>query len=119
MLNELFLGAADGQAVGFMRPASRFVDVRDVAAVHVAALLETNLDGQRLWAAPHKFTANEILVVWREAFPERNIVPDFKFEKQPDINIDDEQSTALVKAFKGRDWYSFRETVLDNVQSVL
>jgi hypothetical protein len=119
MLNELFLGSAGGRAVGLMRPASRFVDVRDVAFVHVAALVETNLDGQRLWAAPHKFTANEILAVWRDAFPERKIVPDFKFEKQPDINIDDEQSTALVKAFKGRDWHSFKETVLSNVQAVL
>lgn len=118
-LNDLFLGDANGYAVGFMKPAARFVDVRDTASIHVAALLEKQLDGQRLWAAAHKFTVDDILAAWREAFPERKILPDFKFEGQPDINIDDEQSTALLKAFKGEDWFSLKETVVANVQSVL
>jgi nucleoside-diphosphate-sugar epimerase len=118
-LNDLFLGDANGYAVGFMKPAARFVDVRDTASIHVAALLEKQLDGQRLWAAAHKFTVDDILAAWREAFPGREILPDFKFEGQPDINIDDEQSTALLKAFKGEDWFSLKETVVANVQSVL
>ncbi|RSH85395.1 hypothetical protein EHS25_004791 [Saitozyma podzolica] len=100
-LNDLFLGKSDGPAVAFMRPAGRFVDVRDVAAVHVAGLLETHLDGQRLWASAHKHTIDDILAAWREAFPDRKILPDFKFPNQPDINVDDEQSTALLKAFTG------------------
>jgi nucleoside-diphosphate-sugar epimerase len=118
-LNQVFQGDANSYAVAFMKPASRFVDVRDTADVHLAALTESHLDGQRLWAAPHKFTIDDILAAWREAFPDRKILPDFKFEGQPDINIDDEQSTALLKAFKGADWYSLKETVVDNVKSVL
>jgi nucleoside-diphosphate-sugar epimerase len=118
-LNQVFQGDANSYAVAFMKPASRFVDVRDTADVHLAALTESHLDGQRLWAAPNKFTIDDILAAWREAFPDRKILPDFKFEGQPDINIDDEQSTALLKAFKGADWYSLKETVVDNVKSVL
>jgi nucleoside-diphosphate-sugar epimerase len=102
-----------------MNPASRFVDVRDVAAIHVAAMMEETTDGRRLFAAPHKYTANEILAAWREAFPGREILPDFDFGKQPIVDVEDEESTALIQAFLGRGWLSLKETVVANVQAVL
>jgi hypothetical protein len=102
-----------------MNPAARLVDVRDVAVIHVAAMLDRNTDGKRLFASAHKFTINTILASWRETFPDRKILPDFNFEKQPDINVAQEESTALLKAYEGREWYSLRETVVANVSSVL
>lgn len=102
-----------------MNPAARLVDVRDVAAVHVAAMLGDAVNGQRLFAAPHKFTLNEILQAWREALPGRDVPKDVEFERQPDVNVADEESTELVRAYMGREWLSLKETVVANVQSVL
>ena len=101
-----------------MSPASHLVDVRDVAVMHVAALTESKLDGQRLWAAPHKFTIDKILAVWRGAFPDKKFPADFANPNQPDVNIDDEASTALLTAFKGTSWTPFEETILANVHDV-
>ena len=102
-----------------MNPAARFVDVRDVAAIHVAALLDETTESRRLFAAAHKFTLNEILAVWRKEFPERKIVADVDWPKQPEVDLEQGESTELLKAFAGRDWYSFEETVIANVQDVL
>jgi nucleoside-diphosphate-sugar epimerase len=118
-LNELFAGNATGLAAQVMDPASRLVDVRDVAAVHVAAMLDETTSGRRLFAAPHKFTLNEILAAWREAFPGRSIPPDVALDKQPNVEVEDGESTALIEAFIGRGWLPFKETIVANVQAVL
>ena len=117
-LNELFKGDANGAAYNFMNPASKLVDVRDVAAVHVALLLDPTANHKRVFAGPHKFTINEILAVWREAYPDAKILPDYDMPPQPDIDVDDAEGTDIVKRFAGRDWISLKESVVANVASV-
>ncbi|KAH7087235.1 hypothetical protein BKA62DRAFT_730956 [Auriculariales sp. MPI-PUGE-AT-0066] len=119
-LNELFLGDRDGIIMKFMNPAKAMVDSRDCAVIHVAALLSTEVDGQRLWASAHLFTANQILAVWRKAFPDRAIGPDFDFPAHPKTEITDlDKSTKLLEEFTGKGWYSLEECVIANVASVL
>lgn len=118
-LNEIYAGKVNGVGAQVMDPAARLVDVRDVAAVHVAAMLDETVTGKRLFAAPHKFTLNEILGAWREALPGRRIVSDVNFGKQPVIDVEDGESTALLQTFMGRGWISLKESVVANVQSVL
>ncbi|KAH7101486.1 hypothetical protein BKA62DRAFT_794627 [Auriculariales sp. MPI-PUGE-AT-0066] len=119
-LNDLFLGNRESTLMQFLNPAVAMVDTRDCAAIHVAALLSTEVNGERLWASAHPFTANQILAVWRKAFPDRNIVADFDFPVHPKIVFTDvDKSTKLLKEFSNKDWYSFEETVIANVETVL
>jgi len=102
-----------------MNPAEFIVDSRDAAAIHVAALLSDETNGERLWAAGHRYTANDLLQIWREAFPDRKILPDFDFPQAPSIIVDKSKSTKLLRDFEGRDWHPLRESALGNVTNVL
>jgi len=102
-----------------MNPAEFVIDSRDSAAIHVAALLSNETNGERLWAAGHRYTANDLLKIWREAFPDRKILPDFEFPQAPTIVLDKSKSTQLLREFEGRDWYPLKETALANVSNVL
>ncbi|KAJ6483956.1 hypothetical protein C8R45DRAFT_1099127 [Mycena sanguinolenta] len=118
-LNALFLSEPEPAILNHVRPASVAVDVRDVAYIHLAALLSTSTHGKRIWAAAHTFEINDILAIWREEFPERKFVEDFKFPPQPKITLELAPSEELLKAFEGRSWLSLKESVVANVQDVL
>ncbi|KAF8201181.1 hypothetical protein K438DRAFT_1821528 [Mycena galopus ATCC 62051] len=119
MLNGLFLSEKEPFILNFVKPASLAVDVRDVVSIHLAALLSTQTKGKRIWAAAHRFEVNDILKIWREAFPERTFVEDFKFLPQPKITLDLSESEKLLQAFEGRTWLPFKESVIANVQDAL
>ncbi|KAJ7233851.1 hypothetical protein B0H12DRAFT_1212610 [Mycena haematopus] len=119
LLNDLFLSKPEPFVLSFVQPASLVVDVRDVASIHLAALLSTQTEGKRIWAAAHTFEINDILKIWREEFPDRTFVEDFKFPPQPKITLDLAESEKLLKAFEGRTWFSFKESVIANVQDAL
>ncbi|KAJ6484098.1 hypothetical protein C8R45DRAFT_1214954 [Mycena sanguinolenta] len=119
LINDLFLSKPEPAILKFVQPASLAVDVRDVASIHIAALLSTSTQGKRIWAAAHTYEINDILAIWREAFPDRRFVEDFKLPPQPRITLDLAQSEELLKAFEGRSWFSLKESVLANVQGVL
>ncbi|KAJ6484101.1 hypothetical protein C8R45DRAFT_1148392 [Mycena sanguinolenta] len=118
-LNALFLSEPEPAILKLVQPASLTVDVRDVASIHLAALLSTSTQGKRIWAAAHTYEINDILAIWREAFPERKFVEDFKLPPQPKITLELVPSEELLKAFEGRSWLSLKESVVANVQDVL
>ncbi|KAF8201178.1 hypothetical protein K438DRAFT_1821524 [Mycena galopus ATCC 62051] len=119
LLNGLFLSEKDPVILNFVKPASLAVDVRDVASVHLAALLSTETKGKRIWAAAHRFEINDILKIWRDAFPERTFVEDFKFPPQPKITLELAEGEKLLQGFEGRAWLPFKESVIANVQDAL
>ncbi|KAH7102110.1 hypothetical protein BKA62DRAFT_617953, partial [Auriculariales sp. MPI-PUGE-AT-0066] len=119
-LNDLFIGNRESTIMQFLNPAVTMVDTRDSASIHVAALLSTELNGERLLASAHAFTANQILAVWRTAFPDRIITADFNFPVHPKIVFTDiDKSTKLLKEFANKDWYSFEESVIANAETAL
>ncbi|KAJ6483967.1 hypothetical protein C8R45DRAFT_1148101 [Mycena sanguinolenta] len=118
-LNALFLSEPEPTILNFVQPASLAVDVRDVASIHLAALLSPSTEGKRIWAAAHRFEINDILAIWREEFPERKFVEDLKFPPQPKITLELALSEELLKAFEGRSWLSLKESAIANVQDVL
>jgi hypothetical protein len=119
-LTDLFQGQAENNSiVGFFVTPQWVVDVRDSAVILVAALLASDINHNRLVAAgTPPASINRILAIWREAYPQREIVPDFSFPEPPSQELDREVPTTLLKRYAGRDWYSLEKTVLDNVSSV-
>ncbi|KAK8844519.1 hypothetical protein IAR55_006365 [Kwoniella newhampshirensis] len=116
-LSELFDGNVKSPVVGFLAPGNWFVDVRDCAIIHVAALLDPDTNGQRLWAAGQPpVHINEILKIWREAFPNHKGAPDFDTPAQPLQFLDREASTKLLQKYAGRGWTPFKDSLIDNVK---
>lgn len=114
----LFNGDSNSITVGFSNPSSNMVDVRDVAIIHVAALLATDVDHERLWAAAHPYHINDLLRIWREAYPDRKdkIPGDFDFAPSPKQKVDTSKSVELLHRFAGRSWLSLETSVLDTVK---
>jgi nucleoside-diphosphate-sugar epimerase len=117
MLTAFFNGVDDSVLV-FMNPPANLVDSRDTAIIHVAALLANDVNGERLWALAHPLNINEILKIWREAYPERadKLPKDLDFPPAPKQIIDTSRSTELLKRFAGRSWIDAKTTILDNVK---
>jgi hypothetical protein len=108
-------------ALAFLNPPARIVDVRDVALIHVAALLDSKTDKERLWAASGDVNhVNTILKVWRDAYPDRKdkIPKDFDFPEPPKQVIDNSKSTELLQRYAGRNWIDTKTTLLDNVKGL-
>lgn len=120
VLQQLF-EAQEGPLIieGVANPAGYMSDVRDVAVIHAAALLAPDVDGQRLWAINHQYHLNDVLKVWREAFPHLadRWKKDYDFPQPPRQIVDRSRSTELLQRFGGRSWISFEQTMLDSVKS--
>lgn len=104
---------------GLARNPALMVDVRDVAVLHTAALLSKEVSGQRLWGGGHPYHINEVLRIWRQAFPEKKDFPaNFDYPPAPKQVIDNSISTRLLKEFEGRDWIPFEQSLLDTVKDL-
>jgi len=115
-LSELFKGDFNAPIIYFLSPGGWFVDVADAAVIHVAALLDSKTNGQRLWASGQSpVHINEILRIWREAFPNHTLPPDFDFPASPHQTIDREASTALLERYAGRQWTPLKDSLIANV----
>jgi len=102
-----------------------YVDIRDVAKAHVLALHApaTSAVGRKriIFSSPHGFepkSALQYLVEKRPALKERLITapaPDFGYDRLPiDFGRIEE-----VLSFRKEDFYSFEDTLLDTVDSIL
>jgi nucleoside-diphosphate-sugar epimerase len=117
-LIDLFNGKIEGNPItSFMNPAAWVVDVRDVAALHVAAALASDVNSERLWASSEPGRLNELLRALRDAYPGRTIVPDFEWPVQPTVTQDVSRSTELLRRYAGRSWISAKQSVVDTVRS--
>jgi nucleoside-diphosphate-sugar epimerase len=68
-LTDLFHGKVEGNPLAsFMNPAAWVVDVRDVAALHVAAALASDVNSERVWASSEPGRLNELLQALRDAY---------------------------------------------------
>jgi hypothetical protein len=48
---------------------NHYIDVQDVARLHVAALLSKSASGERIFGCTGRFNWNDVLDIWRAAFP--------------------------------------------------
>ncbi|KAI1459463.1 NAD(P)-binding protein [Annulohypoxylon moriforme] len=90
-----------------------YVDVRDNAALHVAALIYPDVQGERLFAFSHPFNANYLLKTLKKIYPDR------KFgEEEPNAAVEkstvaSERAEELLKRLTGHGWTSFEDSIRD------
>ena len=97
-----------------------YVNVRDVAMIHVAAALDPNIQGERLFCWSKPITTSDILATLRQMYPSHQFIDDLPNQARARITKDDRLILSLLKKWAGRDdWISLEETVRDGMEEVI
>ena len=95
--------------------------MKDVATVHVAAVLDPEVKNMRLQAWGHSAHWNDILTILRRLRPQRDFVADYPHPQHLEVSVDQSESLALLGKWSsgggsGNDgWTPLEESVLENV----
>ena len=94
-----------------------YVNVKDVARLHVAALILPGVEGERLLGYAHPFSHTSILDILRKDEPGKQFPADPEGEGKDVSEVDSARSEELIKKLKGgQGWTSLEETVRENVK---
>ncbi|KAK5654695.1 hypothetical protein OQA88_7019 [Cercophora sp. LCS_1] len=100
-------------------PASFYGDVKDVALVHVAAVLDPEVKNARLQCWGHSSHWNEILAILRKLRPEKQFVDDYPNPRHLQVSVDQTESVALLKKWSENPdkngWTSLEESIFENI----
>ena len=95
------------------------IDVKDVALLHVAAVLDPECDRARLQAWAEYCNMNDILGILRRLCPQRKFMDDFPNQTRLSITADYDQQLALLKKWGGQDgWTSLEHSVADEMKGI-
>ncbi|PNP58456.1 hypothetical protein FNYG_15119 [Fusarium nygamai] len=95
-----------------------FVDVQDVALIHVAAILDPEVKDARLQAWGHKAHWNDFLPILRELRPQRKFIDDYPETFYLKPSTDQSESVALLKKWAGQeDWKPLRQIITEAINN--
>ncbi|KLP05658.1 NADPH-dependent aldehyde reductase [Fusarium fujikuroi] len=95
-----------------------FVDVQDVALLHVAALLDPELKDARLQTWGHKAHWNNFLPILRELRPKRKFISDYPETFYLKLSTDQSESIALLKKWASQeDWKPLKEIITEAINN--
>jgi len=119
LANKVFTEGNNSHIYPFAAVPSFYVDVKDTARIHLAALIEPDVQNERLWALAGTFTLNQILGIWREAFPNRSLPADYEGLSVPtQIKVDTSRELELLKRQGRPGWVSLKDSVLEQVKGL-
>ncbi|KAM0541480.1 hypothetical protein ACHAPJ_013215 [Fusarium lateritium] len=99
-------------------PAAFFVDVQDVAILHVAAMLDPDLKNARLQTWGHSTNWNEFLAILRKLCPEKEFIADYPDPYYLTISTDQSESVELLKKWAGQEgWKSLNDSIAEQINS--
>ncbi|KAH7137619.1 hypothetical protein EDB81DRAFT_900988, partial [Dactylonectria macrodidyma] len=98
--------------------ASFFVDVKDIAMLHVAAILDPEVKNARLQAWGHNHHWNDLLAILRKLRPQKEFIADYPDRFLLTISTDFSDSIALLKKWAGQDgWRSLEGSIAEGIDS--
>ena len=90
-----------------------FVDVRDAAALHVAALMLEGLEGERAFRWASRIRGRGLLRLWKS----RTLGAQLEGKGEDLSELPRERGEELLRKLEGRGWIGFGEPVRANVKS--
>ncbi|KAI2614880.1 aldehyde reductase [Hypoxylon sp. NC1633] len=90
-----------------------YVDVRDDAAIHVAALIYPDVKGERLFAFAYPFNWNDIIRSLKDLFPGREFAKEIPNLGTDKSKIANERAEEVLKRLTGHGWTSFQDSIGD------
>ncbi|EEY16690.1 aldehyde reductase [Verticillium alfalfae VaMs.102] len=99
-------------------PSMFFVDVEDVAAIHVAAILDPEIKNARLQTWGHSSNWNEFFAVLREIRPHREFPADYPDPYFFPALTDQSKSIAILKKWASQDgWKPLKDSLRETVEN--
>lgn len=92
-----------------------YINVADTARLHVAALLDTKVENERLFGFAGRHTWNGILAILRGLYPGKTFPEDLPTSEVTNVNVPNERAEGLLKEVFGKGWVSLEDTVKENV----
>ena len=107
-----------GDSSNLLFPVQWYVNVRDCAKLHIAALFDPLANGRRVFAFAEPFNWNDILAILRRLRPQMTIMDDM-----PDLGRDlsivsNGYARSLLEKRYGHGWTSLEETVRQNLEGL-
>lgn len=101
--------------------AAFFMDVKDVALIHVAAVLDPEVKNARLQSWGHSAHWNEVLSILRRLCPQRKFADDYPDPYHLMISVDQTESVMLLRAWSDRPnkngWQSLEVSIFENISN--
>ncbi|KAM0425863.1 hypothetical protein ACHAPT_008801 [Fusarium lateritium] len=94
--------------------ASWYIDVEDTALLHVAALTQEDVRGERLLGFAGPFNFNSLLAAFRELDPAKSWPSDDASQEHNLCRVDTGREVELLGRFGRSGWTSFYESVTKN-----
>jgi nucleoside-diphosphate-sugar epimerase len=92
------------------------IDVKDVAALHIAAMLDPDTKNARLQTWGISTNWNDMLAILRKLRPGKEFLPDFPDHDYVEVTTDQSESIALLKKWANQDgWTSLEDTIADTI----
>lgn len=110
-VKSLYNGNID--AVKDMSP-QWMINVKDTARLHVAALLDPEVENERILAFAQPYNWNGFLAVLRKIYPDEKFPTDIDNEPLDLSKLDNSRGAALLKAFGRPGFTGLEESVRDN-----
>ena len=92
------------------------VDVKDIALLHVAAVLDPAIANARLQAWGPARNWNDVLAIMRNLRPQHRFIPDLPHARYLGASTDTSEPFALLKKWGNQNgWRPLEETLGDNL----
>lgn len=92
--------------------------MKDVALIHVAAILDPEVKNARLLSWGHSTHWNDFLTILRELRPQKKFVDDYPNPSHLKVDVDQSDCLALLKKWGGKDgWRSLKDSISENINN--
>ncbi|OJD14593.1 hypothetical protein AJ78_05080 [Emergomyces pasteurianus Ep9510] len=102
----------------FNKP-QHYVNVRDNALVHVAALIYADVRAERLFAFAQPYNWNDILAVMRKLYPDTEFIDDLPDLGRDLSKVSSQGAEDLLRRISGRGWIGFEQTIKDATEDFI
>ena len=95
-------------------PSQWMVDVKDTARLHVAALIDPEVENERILAFAYPFNCNDILACLRKLYPDKEFPNSIEDDSRDLSKLDNRRGEELLKKFGRPGWTGLEESIHEN-----
>jgi hypothetical protein len=95
-----------------------FVNVRDVALLHLAALTWEKVKNERIFAFAAPFNWNDVFAILRRICPDRKFPEDNPNEGRDLSTVPNTRGMEILQAFGQPGWATLEESVKSNIKGL-
>ena len=95
------------------------IDTVDCARLHVGALLDSDVENQRLFGYAEPYNWNELLAIFRKMYPNRKFIDDLPEQGQDLSSVSSETAVEVLKKFGRPGFTPLEESVKAATEQIL